>query len=448
MAANVTSPLVQNGGVKIAINNGERRLPTVTKSRLSPVLKQWLSAVGPLAGVISSGMTAGYSTVLLPQLQEKGSGITVSEEEGSWIASTAVLSMAFGCVLSGPLMDRVGRKVTHQMMCIPFILGWILLAGWSWLPMLYVGRFLTGLSVGVMSPVSTVYIAETAGPKARGPLLAAVSFCVSLGVLLVHLLGTYLSWDRVSIAAAFLPLVCLICTSVFPDTPQWLHSVGREHEARRVFTWFRGDDVDSAPELKKHDGNSSSGGFWKPFLIMCLFFAVQQWSGVNAVTFYTINILREVGLQMDEYVATLVIDAVRLFFSTAACYLLKVLNRRTLSAVSGIGSGTALLAFALLGNRTPWLPVLSLGAYVAFVSVGLVPLPWLMIGEVFPLSSRGIGCGLSSCFGFLAFFLKLGGDWTFAVYGLVSLLGTGLLLLWLPETRNRTLQEIEEDLRR
>ena len=366
--------------------------------------------------------------------------------------------MALGCVLSGPMMDRVGRKLTHQITCIPFTLGWFLLAGWCSIPVLYTGRFLTGLSVGIISSVSTVYIAETAGPKARGPLLAVVSFCVALGVLLVHLLGTFLSWDRVSIACALFPVLCLVCVSAFPESPHWLYNVGRTRQAQRAFAWFRGDDAEPGSELQKHDSNVSSDMFWKPFLIMCLFFTVQQWSGVNAVTFYTVNILREVGLEMDEYVATLVLDAVRLFFSTGACYLLKILDRRTLSAVSGIGSGAALLGLALLGNQTSWLPVILLGAFVAFVSVGLVPLPWIMVGEVFPASTRGIGCGLSSCFAFLAFFAvvktspamlsALGTDWTFAVYGLVSLLGTGLLLVWLPETRNRTLQEIEEQLSR
>ena len=373
-------------------------------------------------------------------------------------ASTAVLSMALGCAVGGPLMDRVGRKLAHLITCVFFALGWFLLAGWPSLPVLYAGRFLTGLCVGIISPVSTVYIAETAGPRTRGALLAAVSFCIALGVLLVHLLGALLSWDRVSAISACLPLACLVFIWRCPESPHWLHSVGRSRDAQRARAWFGVEHEEEVVVTLQKQDKARSGSFWKPFLLMCLFFLVQQCSGVNAVTFYTVQILCEVGLPMDEYVATLLLDAVRLLFCTAACYLLRILDRRTLCAVSGLGTGAAMLALALVGNRFPGLPVVLLGCYVAFVSVGLVPLPWIMVGEVFPASRRGLGSGLSSCFGFLVFFMvvqtspamlaALDTDWTFAVYGLVSILGTGLLLIWLPETRNKTLQEIEEQLAR
>ncbi|PSN45109.1 hypothetical protein C0J52_05091 [Blattella germanica] len=406
---------------------------------------KWWAAIGPLAAVTSSGMTAGYSTVLLPQLQEKDT-------------STAVLSMAVGCVLSGPLMDRLGRKLTHQITSIPFAAGWFLLAGSSSIWMLYTGRFLTGLCVGLISPVSTVYIAETAGPEVRGPLLAAVSFCVALGVLLVHLLGTFISWARVAAISALLPIICLLCVSIVPETPTWLQSIGRSRQAQASHAWFHGDGARSDAEPQKTDESPSSGVFWKPFLVMCLFFTVQQCSGVNAVTFYTVHLLRRVGLHMDKYVATLVLDAVRLFFSTAACYLLKLLNRRTLALVSGVGSGVSLIGLSLVCSQPDWLPVPLLGLYIAFESIGLVPLPWIMVGEVFPVSTRGLGSGLASCYGFLVFFTVvktspgmlslLGAGWTFAAYGLIALLGTLLLLVWLPETRNKTLEEIEEQLRK
>ncbi|XP_069699277.1 facilitated trehalose transporter Tret1-like [Periplaneta americana] len=473
----VMSPLVTaNGTVQFGSTT---QGPRVRHPPLTPFIRQWLAAVGPLAAVTSSGMTAGYSAVLLPQLQERNSTLTVTEDEASWIASTAVLSMALGCVLSGPLMDRYGRRLAHQLSCLPFALGWLLLAGSTSLPMLYAGRFLTGLCVGLISPLSTIYIAETAGPKARGPLLAVVSFCVALGILFAHLLGSFLTWQYTAALSTMLPVICFVAMATVPETPCWLLARGRRRQAEDAFVWFRGRDTEAEAELQlllhknKQEQETSAERisllnptFLRPFLVMNLYFVVQQCSGVNAVTFYTVHILRQVGLDMGEHLATVVIDVVRVLTSTAACALLKRFDRRTLTSVSGLGSAVSLLAlaaflFATCDQAVPaswgWLPVAFLVSYVSFVSVGLVPLPWVMVGEVFPASSRGLGSGITSGFCFVVFFAVVktgpamfsgvGAAGTFTAYGLVALVGTWLLHLWLPETRNKTLQDIENEFR-
>ncbi|PSN45090.1 Facilitated trehalose transporter Tret1-2 [Blattella germanica] len=438
-----------------------------------------MAAAGPMCTIISSGMTTGFSAVLLPQLELASSHIRITKEEASWIASMAALPMALGCVLGGILMERFGRKTSHQIIAVPYVLGWVCISLSRAVWMLYVGRFLTGLCLGLMGPLTPVYIAETAGPNFRGILLAGVSLAVSSGILISHLLGTFLHWQLAAALSALFPFACYIGISFVPESPPWLAARGRFTEAVKAFRWFRGYSPESTRELREllekyqvngHDASAQSTitmkeaflhvTFVKPFLVMNLFFLVMQFSGVNAVAFYTVHILRDMGQGMNEYLATNIIGVVRLIMSVVACVLTRRFGRRPLTMLSCIGTGVSLvlLGLTIRSKIDACLPLLLLVTYICFISIGLVPLPWVMVGEVFPVRMRGIGSGVSSAFCFLVFFAvvktspatmeAIGADGTFFFYGAVALVGAGLLFLCLPETRNRTLQEIENSYQR
>ncbi|XP_046401668.1 facilitated trehalose transporter Tret1-like isoform X2 [Ischnura elegans] len=504
---------------------------------ISPFMRQVLAASGTVIATVSSGMTSGFSAVLLPQLSHPESNFTITIEEGSWIASTAALPMAPGCLLGGLLMERIGRRLTIILLCIPFILGWVLEAAAPNVLALCLGRALTGLGVGLLGAPGMVYIGETSSPANRGFLLASVSLAVSIGVAASHLIGATLPWRTAAGVAAIVPALAALLTFLSPESPLWLASRGRTREAARVFRMLRGTSPEAEKELeallsKDHrtaeaeaSANSTFLQRWgvllkrpsfiKPFLIMNLFFFVQQWCGVNAVTFYTVDIFKataagDSGATVDEYTATGAVDAARILASVFACILLRRCGRRPLAMASGIGSAISLIALAVfLMLKTPaagttdaltnftsnnsfmdsnvttgmfpwdvanhtltlaeevvedvvdaaefvwaWAPVVCLVLYVLFSTTGLIPLPWVMTGEVFPVAGRGLGSGVTSCVGFLAFFsvvktapalfssLDMGG--AFCVYGGVVLVGTLLLHFCLPETKGRTLQEIEE----
>lgn len=200
---------------------------------------------------------------------------------------------------------------------------------------------------------------------------------------------------------------------------------------------------------------------------MNIFFTIQQFSGVNAVAFYTVAIFKQTlsagGSSVNEYVAMGVLDISRVFMSVIACILLRRLGRRPLAIFSAAGTALSLLglsAFLYFGGSlsgdnflVAWAPVIFLVAYMCFVSIGLVPLPWVMTGEVFPAAVRGIGSGSTSCVGFLVFFAvvksgpamfsSLGSHGAFMIYGLVATLGGIYLYFCCPETKNKTLQDIE-----
>lgn len=394
----------------------------------------------------------------------------------------AALPMAPACLISGWMMETFGRKTSHYIVCIPFLVGWILIVCANSLPLMLSGRFLTGFCVGLLGPLGPVYIGEITDPKYRGFFLAAVSLAIAAGILVAHLIGTYMTWQNTAIICAIFPIVSATLLYIAPESPTWLISKGRLEEGVKSFNWLRGHGdnvnkelkglvekqkaIESEPKLslKEKLMNLKSPELMKPLGIMIIFFVTCQFSGVNAVAFYSIDIVEKaVGKGLDRYASMLIIDAVRVVMSVIACVVCKRYGRRPLCFISGIWTAISLFALALFLHLSPgevglaWIPLTCLMSYICAISVGLVPLPWIMCGEVFPTRVRGLGSGISSATTFTAFFVvvktapammkDLGEVITFFIYGGVSLAGTIVLYFILPETKGKSLQEIEEKFR-
>lgn len=161
----------------------------------------------------------------------------------------AALPMSIGCILAGLLLERVGRRTTLFLVSVPFVAGWVIISAARDLPALLVGRFITGLCVGLLGPASAVYIGETSEPKYRGILLAAVSLAVAVGLFVAHLFGTFLSWQLTAALCALCPLACYILAYSVPESPSWLVHKGRMEEAEVAFRWLRGHSQHATDEM-------------------------------------------------------------------------------------------------------------------------------------------------------------------------------------------------------
>lgn len=456
----------------------------------SPFVRQCIAVLGPLIVVISSGMVSGYSAILIPQVVGRNTTVQFTEGDVSWIAAVGVLPMGPGCFLGGYLMNKFGRRTSHMIICVPMVLGWALIACSEIIPytkaMILLGRFITGAASGILGPPSSVYMGEISDPKYRALFLGGISLSIAIGVFIAHILGTFLTWKLTAAISSVLPLFCYVLIVFVPESPTWLLAKDDIEKAERAFKWFRGNGIEAIDEfqamvnrhladkneraskpkesmLENMKVNFSRQAFIRPLVIILIFFSTIQFSGVNAVVFYSVSILNEtLGSGINEYLAMILIDTIRVIMSIVACICMKNFGRRPISLIGTGGTAVSFLGLALFlylqrnityfGN-VYWPSLTCFISFVIFTTIGLVPMAWCLVGELFPVQQRGLGSGISTCWNFIAFFIvvktypalsDIGLVQTFSLYGSIALAGVIYLWFELPETKNKTLQEIED----
>lgn len=381
-------------------------------------------------------------------------------------------------------MDIFGRKASLIVTEVPALIGWILIACATNVNMIYAGRFFTGLGSGMVGAPARVYASEVTQPHLRGMLTAFASVGVSTGVLIEYSLGSILSWNVCAGISAFLPLAALLLMFLFPETPSFLISRNKPEEARLSLQRFRDKNYNLEKEMdlllnfsNKNNIKRLTGfretmtallkpNAVKPFLILMLYFLIYQWTGTNAVTFYTAQIFQDSGTTINKYVATVMIGVVRLICTILACILCRRCGRRPMTMISSVGCGISMLGFGAYEwikvywttNDIPiswtWFPLLCLILYTIACTLGFLVIPWIMIGEIYPVQVRGLLGGLTTMSAHIFVFtvvqtfpllnetITIHG--TYLLYGFISMFGTVYFYLCLPETKGKTLQEIED----
>ncbi|KAM3968056.1 facilitated trehalose transporter Tret1 [Aphomia sociella] len=451
----------------------------------APLRRQTLICFGTFMMTLGAGATSGFSAILIPQLQHSKGDQKYSIEMISWLASISSFALVFGNLLSGYLMERLGRKKSQLILCIFFISGWVIIGlSGEVIHLILAGRFITGLCQGWLGPLGPVFVGEISAPVYRGFFLAAMSLAIATGVLMSHLFGTFLHWSTTSILCGSFPLIGGIILYYAPESPSWLASKNRINECIASFQWYRGNSLEMKMELDKmingQTKTDKSKGkieslklnirkpqFWKPLLIMTVFFIITQLSGVNVICAYTTDMMTKlIGGQTNKsstYIAMLSIDVLRCMSLCVACVLLKKLGRRPLALFSGIFTSLSLIMLAsylylvsrnYIHNLSPIISLGLISFYIIVSNLGISPLPWNMVGELFATETKGLGSGISVMMTSIAFFgtiktaptmfESIGHHGTYLFYGISTTIGTVFLFFCLPETKGKTLLQIEE----
>jgi sugar porter (SP) family MFS transporter len=396
------------------------------------------------------------------------------------VAGIALAGAALGALVAGGLADRFGRRIVIIATAVLFAVGSVVSALAPDLSVLLVGRVLVGAAIGVASMLTPLYLAEMAPPERRGGVVSLNQLFITIGILVSYLAGYGLAtvaegWRWMLGLGAVPGLILGIGMAMLPESPRWLAGHGRPQEAEAALQRLRGE-TDIGNELAELRRDVAPSGrrvasaatllaprLRRPLVVGLGLAFFQQVTGINTVIYFAPTILQKAGLSSasSAILATAGIGLVNVVMTLVSIRLIDRLGRRPLLIVSLAGMALSLLALALgeaygAGGPLAYVTLLSLCAYVAFFAIGLGPVFWLLISEIFPLGVRGRAMGVATVgqwvfnlvvtATFLDLVAALGAPGTFAAYAVLTLAALGFTAKLVPETRGRTLEAIEADL--
>ncbi|HSL01191.1 MAG TPA: sugar porter family MFS transporter [Rubrobacteraceae bacterium] len=398
------------------------------------------------------------------------------------IVSVLLVGAVTGAIAGGPLSDRLGRRPVVLLAAIIFAVGAIAAALAPNVLILIFTRFILGLGVGLASLIVPLYIAEIAPPDTRGALVSLNQLMITIGILLSYIVGvafTPIEGWRYMFAVAVIPALILgIGMFTLPESPRWLVKNGKLDKARSVLLLSRVEadvetEMQQMEEIERIERQQAQVGYkellapWiRPALIVGVGLAIfQQITGINTVIYYAPTILERVGFSAGGAIAAtaLGVGVVNVGFTILAIYIVDRVGRRPLLLIGLIGM---IVSLGLLGvvfslgatsGAAGLLATICLALYIASFAISLGPIFWLMISEIYPLNMRGSAMSIAALCNWgsnfivalifpvlLATFGGAGSFWLFAVLGIVAWI---FVYFMVPETKGRTLEEIEADLR-
>ena len=435
-----------------------------------------VAAVASLGGLLFGYDTGVISGALLFIKQEFALTPTMQGVTTGVVLAGATVGAACG----GTLSDRYGRRLVIIAVAILFSLGALLSALAPTLAILIVARALVGLAIGIASMLTPLYLAELAPAEKRGAVVSLNQFCITFGILASYIVDFALAevtdgW-RWMLGIGLIPGVVLgLGMLALPESPRWLFGRGRHDEAAVALRSLRGRaDVTSEIDALRRDLRAQDAalpgwshlvrrGARRPLVIGVGLAVFQQITGINTVIYYAPTIFGQAGLgsASASIAASAGIGLVNVLMTLVAIRLMDRSGRRKLllSGLAVMGASLLVLAGAFLSGPSQALGFVTAGAlatYVGGFAIGLGPVFWLLIAEVFPLAVRGRGMSVASVANwgsnvavtvvFLDLIRLLGAAGTFLLFAVLTV--AGFVFAWglVPETSGRTLEEIEAEM--
>lgn len=455
--------------------------------------KYYLAALSAWIGSFSLGTVLGYSAPALTSFKQEGSHIHLDAIGNSFFASLMPFGAIIGSICAGYFNESYGRKGTLIFTTLPFVGGWVLIAysgNFESLITLMIGRFLTGFCCGLISLTAPCYIAETSDPAKRGFFGSGFQLTVTIGISLTYLIGKYLVWADLALLMTIFPLLLLLTILFMPESPAWLLKKGRISEATEANMFLHGAEgsrrmaVDVTIPSYVPDSNEglflngnpttlqqiklfSLPKYYKPLIISNALMFFQQFSGVNAIIFFMTAIFEASHFDIiAPSDSTIIVGLIQVLATLLACFLSDKFGRRILLILSSLGSHLSLIPLVIysyiekhnlvtdLNIRFGWIPIISLILFMISFSLGLGPIPWLIMGEILPLNVKQISSIIASSFNWLCAFLiitfysnllqVIGNEWMYLIFSFICLFCAIFSIKSIPETKGKSFREIEQ----
>lgn len=438
--------------------------------------KDYLGREGAIviaAAAALGGLLLGYDTsvvagaILFVREHFHLSSVATETAVGIILAGAIV-----GASIAGRLADKMGRKPILVVSAVGFGIFAVLTGLANNLAVFLIGRFLIGVSVGIASILTPLYIAELAPSRIRGALVTLNQLAMEIGVATAYCVDYFFAkssnWRAMFISGAVPSVVFLVALGFLPESPRWLVAHNRSSEALKILLRverpaqarrYLSDLVQLVKEKQVAFRDLFASRFRIPLEIGIGLAIFQQITGVNTIIYYAPTILEMGGFKSapNAILATALVGVVKLCATLFALLLLDRLGRRPLLLLGVAGMGTSLIFLGYFfgsGNPSRIGILFSMIAYLGSFSIGIGPIFWLLISEIYPTTVRGRAMSLASVtiwisdmlvtLTFLSLIGALGPRDSFWLYAAACWGAFAFSLKMVPETRGRTLEEIEK----
>ncbi|CAI0426352.1 unnamed protein product [Linum tenue] len=430
----------------------------------------YLSTFVAVCGSYVFGCGVGFSSPTQDAIRED---LSLSLAEYSVFGSILTFGAMIGAITSGPLSDLLGRKGAMRLSSAICAAGWLAIYLAKGAEALDIGRLATGYGMGVFSYVVPVFISEIAPKNLRGALATLNQVMICGGASVSFIIGTFLTWRALALTGLVPCAILLFGLHLIPESPRWLAKTGHEKDFEVALQKLRGNDADiseEAAEIKEYIETLDrlpkvkfldlfQRRYLRSVIIGVGLMVVQQFGGINGVAFYASNIFKSAEhISHDRFLCCVLGQVVVTLLITQ---VIDRAGRKPLLLVAGSGLVLACmiigLSFYLKVNElaiefVPLLAVTGILLYIGSFSAGMGAVPWVIMSEIFPVNIKGIAGGfatlvnwfgawsVSYTFNFLMSWSSYG---TFLVYAAVNALGIVFVLKVVPETKGRTLEQIQ-----
>ncbi|KAG5587595.1 hypothetical protein H5410_048029 [Solanum commersonii] len=436
----------------------------------------YLSTFVAVCGSFAFGSCAGYSSPIQSAIRED---LNLSIAEFSLFGSILTFGAMIGAITSGPIADYIGRKGAMRMSGGFCVAGWLAIYFAQGVLALDIGRLATGYGMGVFSYVVPVFIAEIAPKDLRGALTTINQLMICCGVSVSFIIGTMMTWRTLALTGLIPCVILIFGLFIIPESPRWLAKIGHQKEFELALHKLRGKDADiseEAAEIKDYIETLEKlpkvnlfdlfqRRYSSSLIVGVGLMVFQQFGGINGICFYTGSIFESSGFPSD--IGTIIYAIIQVPITALGAALIDRAGRKPLLLVSGTGLviGCVLtgVSFYLKLNClnqghdiaikvAPILAVTGILVYIGSFSVGMGAVPWVVMSEIYPINIKGAAGSLATLvnwfgawacsytFNFLMTWNSFG---TFILYAAVNALSILFVIKIVPETKGRTLEQIQ-----
>ncbi|XP_045479202.1 facilitated trehalose transporter Tret1-like [Harmonia axyridis] len=425
---------------------------------------------------LSDGMHFGWSAPTVPKLLRGEEEIKIAQKDVVWLE---VLYMLFGLVglpITIYLADKIGRQKSVLVASATSLVGWSLIGFGDKIVYLFIARSLVGAAADVAFVCSPMYVAEIAHQKIRGFLAGTIYVMELGGILLVYCIAPFVSIKIPPMVGACIVITQLIVFPFLPESPYYHLYKGNEEKAKRSLRRLRGTDdvedelneISAAIRRQKSERGRPQDLVMvksnrKALIIMTILNAAQHMVGYTAILMNLHTILEAAGANyIDSNYAALVFAGVMFFASIASILSVDKFGRKILMNISTIFSGICLIVIAIYYNlkynevdveAVTWIPLVFIMIFAAFFKFGIGTVPIVMTAELFPARVKALGMTVSdgiyvifasiSIYMYQYLYEHFGLHTAFYTFGCFSFLTFFASLFWVPETKGKTLEEIQ-----